>query len=166
MSVFADKARDLGTVNSNYLHEVLHPQITKELIKSFAKLIKSSKVKFDAIAFSGMSGALVAPLLSLKLGKPLLLVRKDNDGSHGYEMEGLAFPTLGERKHVIIIDDLICSGATIKRMLDRLIRKGIDCNGIFLYKGSDSCSKKIDNGFDHNGKTYKVICLEPDTEKK
>jgi len=64
--------------------------------------------KFDSIAFRGMSGAIVAPLVAMKLKKNLLMVRKSGITSHsGNKVEGFS-----KSKRYIIVDDFIESGET------------------------------------------------------
>lgn len=61
---------------------------------------------FDTIVGCGLSGTLVVPLLARDLKKHFAIVRKDNDGSHGYKIEGY----VGARW--VFVDDLLSSGST------------------------------------------------------
>lgn len=68
--------------------------------------------KFDAIAFTGMSGALIAPPVSLKLGKPFIMVRKPYVSGHSeWAVEG----DYGAKSY-IILDDFMATGETVKRI--------------------------------------------------
>jgi orotate phosphoribosyltransferase len=68
---------------------------------------------FDAIVYSGMSGAGVATAVAVAVGKSLLMVRKVGVDCHsGLIVEGA---TRAER--VVIIDDCIASGATLVRVV-------------------------------------------------
>ena len=63
---------------------------------------------FSTIVFSGMGGALYAPLLAYRLKKYICGVRKKGEKSHSiYTLEG----RLG--KDYIICDDMICTGKSI-----------------------------------------------------
>lgn len=67
---------------------------------------------FDAIAFTGTSGAAMAYILSNMMTVPLICVRKSTEQSH-YSMAGHGLIegfTAAER--YIIVDDMVCSGAT------------------------------------------------------
>lgn len=67
--------------------------------------------KFDSIAVSGTSGLVVGAPLAVLLNKPLVVVRKDNDGSHNGEsvmVEGNA--DMGKR--VLFLDDFVGTGKT------------------------------------------------------
>lgn len=67
-------------------------------------------VQFDTLVGTGLSGALVVPLLANGLSCHFLIVRKD-DGAHSmHGCEG----TLGARW--VFVDDLIDSGATERRV--------------------------------------------------
>lgn len=95
-----------------------------------------SKIDFDAIAFCGMSGALIAPVLAHKMGKELLMVRKNagNDGSHSAKfVEGY----VRANQKVVIIDDLISTGATLQNIVRGLNQffpsKLYEIVGVILY---------------------------------
>lgn len=82
--------------------------------------------ELDAIAFRGMSGALIGPSIALRLNKSMILIRKDNDNSHsGMNAEG--DPTA---RTYIIVDDFQSSGSTAKEIF-----KGVRAfapNAVFL----------------------------------
>jgi len=73
---------------------------------------------FDAIAFRGLSGSLIAAPLALAMGKELLAVRKEcefggKDSTHScHHVEGFK-----ASKRYIIVDDLICSGNTANKIV-------------------------------------------------
>lgn len=67
---------------------------------------------FDAIAFTGLSGSVVAGAVALTMDKYLYCVRKSEENRHSeYQVEG---PATGLR--YVIIDDFISSGSTICRI--------------------------------------------------
>ena len=64
--------------------------------------------KFDTVAFTGMSGALVAPQVADILDKQMLLVRKPRDKSHGTLIETAAtYPPPMATPKILIIDDFL-----------------------------------------------------------
>lgn len=68
-------------------------------------------ISYDSLVGTGLSGALVVPLLGRALDKHWMIVRKDEDGSHSHRKgEG----SLGARW--VFVDDLIDSGRTAKRI--------------------------------------------------
>lgn len=72
-------------------------------------------VKFDTMVGTGLSGALVVPIIARAMGKHWMLIRKPNDGSHSsYRAEGKL------DRRWIFVDDLIDSGDTLRRVLDQV----------------------------------------------
>lgn len=94
---------------TSYLRSSLNSLDRKNVIKKLITNIKRAKLIFDAVAFTGMSGALIAPDIADKLKKQLILVRKKDKKHSCYDVEGY----YGGSKY-IIIDDGISSGDTIK----------------------------------------------------
>lgn len=108
-----------------YLETAYHNQIyaPKELKKRAAFAAKElkklqKKLKFTHIAFTGSSGCAMAYIISMLTGIPLMYVRKDGESSHGYKIEGL-----GECESYIILDDFICSGETVRKVIRKVTEK-------------------------------------------
>lgn len=85
---------------------------------------------FDAIAFRGMSGALIAPTVALLMDKNLLMVRKPEDSNNhsGRDVEG----DTAARRYVII-DDLVSSGNTVRTIQKEVavFAPGAVCIGVY-----------------------------------
>ena len=78
-----------------------------------SKKFKKMYPEYDTLAFSGYSGALIAPMLALAVGKDMVLVRKKGDvRASSYDVEGYK-----NIKKYIIVDDFVCSGDTAKRII-------------------------------------------------
>jgi hypothetical protein len=94
---------------------------TGDLRKNIAQAVKiltPIRDTFDGIAFRGMSGAVPAPILALKLRKSLLLVRKgkDKEKCHSvYDVEG----DKAVRSY-IIVDDQISTGETVADIMKKV----------------------------------------------
>ena len=89
------------------------------------------KVKFDAIAFTGSSGAALAYPISFLLGVPLICVRKSTKDNHsGLKLEGAV-----SASKYIIVDDFIQSGRTINKINKAIKSRNekANCIGIYLY---------------------------------
>jgi adenine/guanine phosphoribosyltransferase-like PRPP-binding protein len=90
--------------------------------------------RFDTLAGSGLSGALVIPVLARALGKNILIVRKPGDSHHA---TSIAEGRLGDSW--VFADDLINSGETfhrVKAAIEELGREhGIqpEFRGAYLY---------------------------------
>lgn len=121
-------------VNSGYLSPVMTPEGLSSAIAYVCDLIRRAGItdKFDAIAFRGVSGSMVAPLVCQQLGKFPIIVRKDTDGSHSSDtVEGYAgcrysVDEGGWPRHeympfrYIIVDDFIDSGKTVRAIVDEM----------------------------------------------
>jgi hypothetical protein len=122
-------------ITADYLYPLFHPDRLPWIIANAAKALKKDADQFEAIAFSGYSGALVAPQICAKLGKYPILVRKPKTevGHHSYSrVEGLD----GTGIRYIIVDDFVCSGATVRTIIEqmRANRPMSVCQGIFEWK--------------------------------
>lgn len=70
-------------------------------------------LKYDTLAFSGMSGALIAPIIAHRLKKDLLMIRKKGDNTHScLIVEG----NVGAQR-IVVVDDFINSGHTVGRIV-------------------------------------------------
>ena len=110
----------------------------KRLIDKIADQLTALKKKksFGALAFRGTSGAALAYPLSARLNIPLICVRKPDEVSHGFKIEG----TQRNVRKYVIIDDFTESGKTIKAILKQIDKKSdwtkdgkAECVGIILY---------------------------------
>jgi orotate phosphoribosyltransferase len=91
---------------SSWLESAVSRKGIAQIVRAAVKALKG--IDFDTIAFRGMSGALIAPIVAHKLKKEICVVRKPNDGSHSYyQFEGYLKP-----EKYIIFDDFIGSGTT------------------------------------------------------
>lgn len=98
-----------------YLKDFINPERLQERIDLTVRALKGHK--FDAIAFMGMSGALIAPPVALAVGKPFILVRKDDNTHSGWNVEGDY-----AAKTFIVVDDFTETGKTIKNIRSEIRR--------------------------------------------
>lgn len=121
-------------IKSSYLTAVFDLPRRRKIISDLVNCIKLSGIEFEAIAFRGMSGALIVPDVSTQLDKPFILIRKEDSSHSSHKFEGeLAITTY------IIIDDCISSGQTVMDIMDSMGEQipSSDCKGVFLYAHSD-----------------------------
>jgi orotate phosphoribosyltransferase-like protein len=113
----------------------------RKLVNAYVKVLSSfyKKHKFDAIAFSGVSGSPLGGAISYALGVPMINVRKKGDPNHSY------CNVIGNvNGPYVIVDDLIETGCTMNRIVKQITRvaKGdTKCDnvrpiGIFLYEAN------------------------------
>jgi hypothetical protein len=70
-------------------------------------------VEFEAVAYRGNSGALIAPTVAALMSKDLILVRKKDDDTHSsLNVEG---PSQAVR--YVIVDDFVDSGSTVNTIV-------------------------------------------------
>ena len=101
--------------HAGWLKFVLRTSELKETIKRCLPILQ--QYEFDAIAFRGMSGALISPSLATHLDKSMIMVRKYGEiFSHSSrEVEGDS-----AAKTYIIVDDFVSSGDTIKSIISEI----------------------------------------------
>lgn len=125
------------SIFTGYLYKVLDVESLKRTNGLMTKLLKAHDSEFDAIAFRGMSGAMIAPMLAAKLKKNLLMVRKPDQQAHSSRaVEGILAP-----QRYVIVDDLISSGRTIDSIVEEIknFSNGSQCIGIALYHVVGGC---------------------------
>jgi adenine/guanine phosphoribosyltransferase-like PRPP-binding protein len=92
---------------------------------------------FDAVAVQGSSGvsAIFAARALLPTGVdfPIIVVRKDGEGSHAGKitapkLTGLQSYDSKEIRKIVVLDDLVSSGATILRIVRELNQKAMPDN--------------------------------------
>jgi orotate phosphoribosyltransferase len=74
---------------------------------------------FDFIAVSGMSGVVVGAPAALRLHKPLVIVRKDDD-SNGHHAGGSFIGFDSVKGRYVIVDDFTSSGRTLEYIINRI----------------------------------------------
>jgi adenine/guanine phosphoribosyltransferase-like PRPP-binding protein len=126
-------------VHTSYLSAVMNRRRLKETVRSMCELAYEVMVstEFEALAFTGMSGAGIAFPMSAELSLPVIMVRKD-DGSHHYHdnrgtqqhLEGVLDAT-----SYVIVDDQISTGNTVLTIMGRIAAYNpkARCVGIMLY---------------------------------
>ena len=101
---------------------------------------------------SGVSCGFAALMLSPHYDFNIVLLRKDNDNSHGSPIEG---PEGHFLERYLILDDFVATGATMNRIRDKIImlhkqsnpvEAAPECVGVVLYGHYSSSSFKFADG--------------------
>lgn len=101
---------------AGHLERGLDPDLRRQTVEDVIRILRP--LDFDAIAFRGLSGALIAPTVAMLMGKTLLAVRKPEEQRHSYRMvEG----DYAARRYVII-DDMVSSGDTLRAIWSEINR--------------------------------------------
>ena len=129
---------------TDYLHGIYEDPVKyRKLVLATARKIRAlkKKINFEAIAFTGTSGAAMAYPVSVATGIPLICVRKDAEGTHSNRLvEGSSNIDVTS---YIIVDDFITTGTTIKTIISKIEDDSSwsspnppSCVGIVLYSSS------------------------------
>ncbi|MFH1773402.1 MAG: orotate phosphoribosyltransferase [Methanobacteriota archaeon] len=120
-----------------------NPKILRELVKEIAKLIKNEKV--DRVAGVAVGGIPLAAGVSLELGIPFLIVRKEKK-EHGTErlIEG----ELKAGEKIVVIEDVTTSGGSALAAVEVIREKKLICNKVIVVvdrlEGAGELLKKHD----------------------
>lgn len=147
------------SIHSSYLHHVLTPKGLYAAAKRVRTLAKGHGIKFDAVVFTGYSGALVGPLVAAQMGKSPIFVRKENEPNHStWKVEGEH-----DVQRYVIVDDFVSSGKTVERVFAQMRehRPEAECVGILQYN-TENVSKRYDHGFRNFLTGKKVPVYRPD----
>ncbi len=99
MAIVGDYLRHVLSVDNL----IRHSQNVVDALKPYSKA-------FDSIAFRGMSGAIIAPMVAAQLNKDLIMIRKSEDKSHASATVEGHITT----QSYVIIDDFVDSGRTLR----------------------------------------------------
>jgi orotate phosphoribosyltransferase len=131
----------MGANCAGYLDDVLSsPQNTAICVEAAVTKIKAciKPEDYDCIAFRGVSGAVVAPVVAYQLGKGLIPVRK---GENAHSTNSIEVGN-HDYKRYLIVDDFIDSGDTVVAIEKACRGYGMTCVGIVTYKGYTSRIRK------------------------
>lgn len=110
------------------------------IIKAVCELRKISN-DFDSIACTGISGLIVVPQIAELLNKNIIIIRKDIEKRYSeFQIEGVT------PFRYIIVDDLICSGQTVRHIKDTLKSEcpRSHCMGVYCYM-PEECAYSADD---------------------
>lgn len=124
---------------SGYGWAGMHPSDLAAKIKKAVEYfgVLKSKMKIDAIAYTGSSGAAIAFPLAIAHEIPIIYVRKEGERSHGTEIE---CNYTEEIETYIVVDDFIATGNTIRRVMSKIKDRakrfswdGPECLGVLVF---------------------------------
>jgi len=126
---------------ADYLEPMLQPKQAKQIVDKTARFIAEKVIApYECIVFRGMSGALIAPVVAYKLGKPCVPVRKvEEQGGQTHSTH--IVERRGDYKSYIILDDLISAGHTCREIINQCDAEGMECRGIVVYNMSSQSDR-------------------------
>ena len=124
------------------------------IIKAICSLRKIEE-SFDSIACCGVSGLMVVPQIAEILNKNIIIVRKDEKRYSEFFIEGVS------PSRYVILDDLICSGDTIKHIMNSIHddTPRAKCIGAYFYLGEE-CAFNASNSKSFE-KQFGTVLLNP-----
>lgn len=147
-------------VSHGYMGKLLDTDELRATTEQAVEMLRPIAHTFDAVAFRGISGAILGPIIAMALGKSMILVRKPNDGSHSQQnaswgptsfsadsghngkLTSLIEGDVNTRKY-IIVDDFQSQGTTaraIRNEINKVLPEAV-CLGVCavskLYPGKE-----------------------------
>ncbi len=142
--------------HASYFREVFNPEDFEEAVYRTSALINKLYPDVDYIVGSGISGITVASAIAFHTKKHLFIVRKEIDDTHsriysdnaifGGRPRTTEYEDLPSKriKTAVIIDDLISSGNTVKRIADAVMKENIKILALILYHDTGYIGKAFD----------------------
>ena len=127
------------------------PLLLSEVIERLKKQMKPF-LPVDKIVTIEAMGIPYASILSLELQVPFTIIRKKSYGFEdevkitqhtGYAKNHLFINGIRKGESIIIIDDVISTGGTIKSVLQQLQQMKVNVKAVFLLVDKGNCLKKM-----------------------
>lgn len=121
---------------------VLNHKLRQKYVNEATTTLRKILDDFDSIVCCGISGLIVVPQIAEVLDKNILIVRKPpNERMREYStfiLEG------APPKRYVIVDDLVCSGNTIRYIMKQIKLEipSAKCMGMYAYM-KESCSYRV-----------------------
>lgn len=90
----------------------------KRTMRRIEDSLRGREDEFDVVVVTGLSGVIPASIYCYNHDKQLVVIRKDDDITHGVRTEGREYFAVGTP--YIILDDFISGGGTQRRIYDKL----------------------------------------------
>lgn len=135
---------------------MITPALLKEVTEGLKKEIKKVG-KIDRIVTMEAMGIPLASVLSLELGIPFTIIRKREYGLPGevsveqvtgYSKAKLYINGLKKGDRIVIVDDVLSTGGTLRAVLTALDKLGVSVKGVFIAIDKGECKKEICDSFD------------------
>lgn len=135
------------------------PEIKSELLIEIKDELKHRIEKLgriDKIVTIEAMGIPLATALSIDMGIPFVIVRKRSYGlpgekcvyqKTGYSESKLYINDLKEGDKIVIVDDVLSTGGTLKTILSALKEKKVEVKGVFIVVNKGKCAEEIEKEF-------------------
>jgi adenine phosphoribosyltransferase len=130
------------------------PEISAELLREVVDEIKNHLIKdFDKIVTIEAMGIPLASILAVELNKPMVIIRKKKYGLEGevsveqetgYSKANIYINGLEADDKIVIVDDVISTGGTLKALLNVLTDMGVDIVDVVIVIEKGEGKKQVE----------------------
>ena len=117
----------MGTYSDAYISRDRKRGLPSTL-RVITKVLGPRRAEFEAIVVSGLSGIIPGAIIAQRWKKQLVVVRKDDEPTHGKRLEGFAHyandPGFKRGMPYVVLDDFIARGGTMRRIYTTLMNRG------------------------------------------
>ena len=130
----------------------IKPELLEEVTCEMQKLIEEKCGQIDKIVTMEAMGIPLATALSLNMGIPFTIIRKRKYGLSdevsveqvtGYSKSKLYINGLKKGEKVVIVDDVLSTGGTLKAVITALKQIGVIIEGVFIAVDKGNVARKI-----------------------
>jgi adenine phosphoribosyltransferase len=134
----------------------IKPELLREVTSEMKKHIKKCG-PIDKIVTIEAMGIPLATALSLDMNIPFTIIRKREYGlsgeicveqKTGYSKSKLYINGLQESENVVIVDDILSTGGTLRLVLSVLKDIGVDVKMVIVAIDKGNCAEEVDKEFD------------------
>ena len=134
----------------------VEPDLLDEVICEISKRVKKTG-EFDKIVTLEAMGIHLASVLSIKMNKPFTIIRKRQynlpgeisvEQVTGYSKSKLFINGIKKGENVIIIDDVLSTGGSLKAVLTAFKKIGVNVKGVFVAIDKGKAAKEIKEKYD------------------
>ncbi|UCF13386.1 MAG: purine phosphoribosyltransferase family protein [Thermoplasmatales archaeon] len=134
----------------------IKPELLKEVTNEIKRLIKNCG-KIDKIVTMEAMGIPLASILAMEMNLPFNIIRKREYGLPdeisvgqvtGYSKSKLFINGLKKGDTIVIVDDVLSTGGTLRAVLSALKKIGVIIEGVFIAVDKGNCAQKISEEFD------------------
>lgn len=134
----------------------IKPELLKEVTSEMKRLIEKCG-KIDKIVTMEAMGIPLASVLAMEMNLPFTIIRKREYGLPdevsveqvtGYSKSKLFINGLKKGDNIVIVDDVLSTGGTLRAVLSVLKKMGVIVKGVFIAVDKGNCTQKISDEFD------------------
>lgn len=131
------------------------PVLFKEVTREMKKLSQNCG-KIDKIVTMEAMGIPLASVLAIEMNLPFTIIRKREYGLPdevsveqvtGYSKSKLFINGLKKGDDIVIVDDVLSTGGTLRAVLSVLKKMGVNVKGVFIAVNKGDCAQKISREF-------------------